>query len=67
MDLMITYIYMTVVPFNNNTIFKKQLNSISVLIGLHKTMAHYCLECTKTDQPVVYQVIAYSISVKLRL
>lgn len=31
------YIYMAAVPFNNNDIFMKQLNSIAIIIGLNKT------------------------------
>lgn len=58
MDLMITYmLYMAAVAFNNNDIFKKQPNSMAIIIGLNKTMAYYCLKCTqiKTDQPLIYQ------------
>lgn len=60
MDLMITYIYIKMyvaaVPFNNNDIFKKQLNSMAIIIGLNKTIAYYGLKCTqtKTDQPLIY-------------
>lgn len=63
MDLMI--IYMAAVPFNNNDIFKKQLNSMAIIIGLNKTIAYYRLKCTqiKTEQPLLLPtVIDYSIS-----
>lgn len=63
------YIYMAAVPFNNNDIFKKHLNSIAVIIDLNKTIAYYYLKCTqiKTDRPLFYEVIDYSVSVKVSL
>lgn len=59
MDLMITYRHIAAVAFNNNDIFKKQLNSMAIVIGLNKTIAYNCLKGTqiKTKQPFIYQRI----------
>lgn len=53
MDLMITY--MAAVPFNNNNIFMKLLNSIAIIIGLNKTKQHDYLKYTEitTDQLLI--------------
>lgn len=51
----------------DNDIFKKQLNSMAIIIGLNKT-AYYGLKCTQIKQTShlsISTVIDYPISVSL--
>lgn len=57
------YIYMAAVPFNNNDIFMKQLNSIAIIIGQNK-IAWLFKVCSNKNRPATYlpTVMDYSIS-----
>lgn len=58
---------MPAVPFNNNDIFKKQLNNKAVKIGLNKTIAYYRLKCKNRPATYLSTVIDYPISVSVNM